>query len=270
MLQASRTLDIKKLTTILLSLSFFLSQAQEFKVDSIHRPVSASYSLEAGRRNVRSTYLSPNLYGGLDLAISGHWAKALPFAPHRAMMAFDARGAVWPRLLNPGHNASMQGFDLEFAWAMRAYWNIPHGFYVSVGGGPEIGGGTLLLLRNSNNPVGVNLHAALSLSASAGYSTRIGRLPLEILWCLRTPLAGAFFMPGYGETYYEIYVGNHSGLVHAAWPGNMFRLDSRLTARLRLGRYAIEAGYRYRTSTAKANNLVTSMFSHSFMLGWTL
>lgn len=231
------------------------------------RPVTSVYSLEIGRHWARSTYLSPSRYSGTETALSGHWGKRMPFAPHMARMDFDARGALWWRMENPARNVAMQGFELEFSWQMAAFWRLPADFQVSVGGGPELAGGVLLLLRNSNNPVSVNLSAALAAGASLSKDFHIGRLPMTAQWRLRSPLIGAFFMPGYGETYYEIYLGNRKGLVHCGWPGNHFRLDSHLALQMDFGRTAMEVGYRFITDSMHANNLTTRQFTHAFTIG---
>lgn len=231
------------------------------------RPVTSTYSIETGKQWSRATYLSPYYYKGIDLAIAGNWTKRMPFSPNHAGMTFDTRIALWPRLLNPGGNASMQGFDINFFWGMQALWELPYSLTAGVGGGPEFDGGVLMLLRNSNNPVAVNLSADLSLAATLEWKGRIGKLPIMALWNLRMPLAGAFFMPGYGETYYEIYLGNHSGLAHAGWPGNHLRINSKLAVRLDFGRTAMEIGYRMITDRMSANNLVTRQLTHAFTIG---
>ncbi len=231
------------------------------------RPVTSIYSFEIGRHWARSTFLSPFYYSGTDFALAGTWSKAMPFAPARAMMTFDTRIAAWTKLTNPAGNASMQGFDVDFFWGMDAFWRLPYSLSVGVGGGAEFEGGVLTLLRNSNNPVSVNLSAALSANAGIAWHGRIGRLPVSATWSLRMPVVGAFFMPGYGETYYEIYLGNRSGLVHASWPGNHLRLNSRLAVQLDFSRTAMEIGYRMITDRMSANHLVTRQLTHAFSIG---
>ncbi len=231
------------------------------------RPVTGVYALEIGRRMVVSRYLAPVEYAGTEYAVAGAWWKAMPFAPERAMMQFDTRISGATTLLNPRKNTSMQGLDVEFDWNMRAWWQLPQGFRVSVGGGMELDAGVLALLKNSNNPASVNVAASLGAAASASWTHRFGRLPVRADIYLRAPLLGAFYMPGYGETYYEMLVGNHSGLVHCGWPGNHRKLDMHLTIRLDFGRTAMEVGYRYHFQRTQANNLVQRTLSNSFTIG---
>lgn len=231
------------------------------------RPVTGVYSLEIGRRSAVSRYLAPVTYAGAEYAAAGKWVKAMPFAPERALMEFDGRVSGAYSLLNPRKNSSMQALDAEFDWNMRAWWQLPEGFTLSVGGGIEMEAGVLALLKNSNNPVSVNVAAALGLAASASWTHKFGKLPVVASLNLRSPLLGAFYMPGYGETYYEMYVGNHSGLVHCGFPGNRGKVMMSLSVMLDFGKTAMEIGYRLNWQRATANNLVYRSFGNFFTLG---
>ena len=231
------------------------------------RPVTRFYSFEIGRRSAVSRYLAPVSYSGASYALAGRWIKAMPFAPERAIMEFDARVDGALSLLNPRKNSSMQALDAEFDWNMRAWWELPEDFTVSVGGGIEIEAGALALLKNSNNPVSVNIAAAFGAAASASWTHRFGRLPVVTSLSVLSPLLGAFYMPGYGETYFEMYIGNHSGLVHCGWPGNRQKLNMHLSFMLDFGKTAMEVGYRMDFQRAKANNLVYRSMTNAFTIG---
>ncbi len=85
------------------------------------------------------------------------------------------------------------------------------------------------------------------MAAATGYvcwSGSLGRLPLSLRYQPVLPVVGAFFAPDYGELYYEIYLGNHSGLAHCGWWGNYFALENLLTADLRLGSTTLRIGYK--------------------------
>lgn len=233
----------------------------------IPRPVTGIYSLEIGRRSVVSRYLAPVSYSGAEYALAGRWIKAMPFAPERALMEFDARVDGSWSLLNPHKNSSMQAIDVEFDWNMRAWWQLDREFTVSVGGGLEMEGGAVALLKNSNNPVSVNIAAAIGAAASGSWTHTFGRLPVVATIGLRSPLLGAFYMPGYGETYFEMYVGNHSGLVHCGWPGNRRKVNLNLSVMLDLGKTAMEVGYRMNFQRSQANHLVYRSLSNCFTIG---
>ena len=98
---------------------------------------------------------------------------------------------------------------------------------------------------------------------------RLGSLPVTFRYRLRMPLTGMFFSPQYGELYYEIYLGNRSGLVRAAWPGNFLRLDNLLSADLHFGATTLRLGYRLDYSSSKASHIVTRRLSHCAVVGIT-
>lgn len=231
------------------------------------RPVTGIYSLGIGSRRAVSRYLAPVRYTGTEYSFSGRWSKAMPFAPEKAMMEFDGGFSGGFSYLNPRKNSSMQGISADFAWNMRRMWRLPMDFTLTAGGGIELDAGALALLKNSNNPVNIELAAAFGAAASASWVHTVGRLPMAFGLDLRAPLLGAFFMPGYGETYYEISVGNHSGLVHFGWPGSRRQLKGTLSVKMDFGKTAMEVGYAFRWSHAAANNLMLSSSSNMFTIG---
>lgn len=233
---------------------------------SMSRPVTGQYSLEIGGTSVLATYLSPLRYTGKTMSVSGYWTKAMPFNPAHAIMEFKADGNL-SSLLNPAKTASMVGLTASFSWGMAWRTKLPFDFQIAAGGAAQIAGGAYYLTRNSNNPVETIAVASLDLTASISKPFRIGRLPVLFSERIQIPSLGIFFSPQYGETYYEIYLGNREGLVHAGWWGNNFRIDNLLSFTLDFGRTAMTLGYRLYAFNQWANNLNTKIFSNSFVIG---
>ena len=200
------------------------------KAQDSGRPITAVYALEVGARSALSEYLSPIAYHGVSYAAEGEWSKVMPFAPEKAMMRFEGRVA-YASMLNPAGSASMLAVEGRFAWQMRRIWRLPNALTLSVGGG------------------------------------RSGRLPILLADRLSLPILGAFFMPQYGETYYEIWLGNHSGLAHFGWPGNMAGVDNMLSCSLDFGKTALFIGYHFRLSTASACHLSNRSILHGLTIG---
>lgn len=245
-----------------------LIQAQEDTKDvrDLKRPVIGYYNLEIGTRRVISTYLSPLAYSGTGFAVSGYWTKVLPVNPEHLSMNFDFRG-VMGNLMNPRKTAVEYDIEGSFAWGMEWKKRLPYNFIVGGGGNIGVYGGALYLPRNSNNPVSAQFAIGLGISGSAGWHTKIKKLPILITDRLTLPLMGGFFMPEYGETYYEIYLGNRSGLAHFGWFGNRFGIDNLLSATLDFGRTSMQVGYRFSMQNVQANNLVTRIYNHAFVIG---
>ncbi|MCH5235280.1 MAG: DUF3316 domain-containing protein [Muribaculaceae bacterium] len=244
--------------------AFLRMEAQENAKSS--RPVTGYYNLEIGGTSLKATYLSPLKYKGTQLSISGIWSKAMPFNPENAVMQFDLK-ADFCNLLNPAQTARMIGLNGDFSWTMSWRKRLPMDFQVTAGGGVDLSGGAYYLLRNSNNPVQAMANLSLTLAASASKHFKIGRLPILVADKVKLPSLGVFFCPEYGETYYEIYLGNHSGLAHAGWWGNNFRIDNLLSFTLDFGRTAMMVGYRLNVTTQWANNLNTKILTNSFVIG---
>ena len=233
---------------------------------TVSRPVTGTYSLEWGATSVRASYLSPLKYSGSRIAASGSWSKAMPFNPEHAVMEFDGY-ASFCNLLNPARTARMVGLSAQFSWDMAWRKKLPSDFQITAGGGVDLIGGAYYLMRNSNNPVEAIANLSLMITASASKHFMIGRLPVLITDRVKIPSLGVFFCPEYGETYYEIYLGNHKGLAHAGWWGNNFRINNLLSVNLDFGRTAMSVGYRLDVYTQWANNLSTSIISNSLVIG---
>jgi hypothetical protein len=92
-------------------------------------------------------------------------------------------------------------------------------------------------------------------------------MPVTFRYMADLPLTGVFFAPDYGELYYEIYLGNHSGLIHAAYPGNYFRLNNLLTADMHFGATTLRIGYQCNIFSSKANDIVANRTTHQFVIG---
>lgn len=230
------------------------------------RPVTSVYAIEFGGQRALSTYLSPLSYRGFNIAVSGDWRKAMPANPSHLLMNFG--GSVsFSRLLNPYGNALMAGFSSAFRWGLAYRMKTCHGWQVSGGADLGLDAGLLYLLRNGNNPVAVNASVNLALTAAVSRPFRIGNLPILLSDEVRLPSLSAFFSPQFGETYYEIYLGNHSGLVHCGWWGNNFRIDNLLALDMDFGKTAMRIGYRFNAYTSWVCNLNTHIFTHSFVIG---
>lgn len=257
--------NFKILGLLLLTLgAYCMASAQDVYLES--RPVTGYYNLEIGRTSVKDTYLSPLTYSGNVMAVSGYWSKAMPFNPENAIMEFDGT-ANFCNLLNPAKTARMVGLNAEFSWDMAWRKKLQNNFQVTAGSGIFLKGGAYYLLRNSNNPVQAVANIALMVNASVSWHTHIKGLPILFSNRFRLPSLGVFFCPQFGETYYEIYLGNHKGLAHAGWWGNNFRIDNLLSVTLDFGRTAMMLGYRLNFSDQWANYIDQKVLTNSFVIG---
>lgn len=232
------------------------------------RPVMAAYTLDVGSSSLYDTYLTPLNYRGQSYALAYERMQAMRFSPEKWVMRLTGRLAL-NRALNPARNATMWDLDFELSWGMMHRWSIPavSGLQLYGGGSTMADIGALYLARNGNNPVSAKAAWTVAFTGAAVYNFKIARLPVCLRYQPTLPVTGIFFSPDYGELYYEIYLGNHSGLVHGAWWGNYFRLNNLLTADLRFGSTNLRIGYSGDILSTKVNNIVTRRITHALTIG---
>lgn len=251
------------------TVSFNVSaQAIDSKDDTIQtiRPVYSSYQLKAGTSHHTDTYLSPLKYSGWTVGFGYQRLQAMKFDPLNWVMQLTI-DVDFHRSLSPSHNSTMLFGGVDASWAMMHRWRLPKRFSLGIGPAISLNAGCYYLSRNGNNPASAKAALTLDASAYATWSTRIASLPVTLRYQGQLPVIGAFFSPDYGELYYEIYLGNKSGLAHCGWWGNYLSYTHSLSADLRFGSTSVKIGYEGRYLTSKANNLVTNAITHSAIVG---
>ncbi len=216
-----------------------------------------------GSMILTDTYLSPLEYNGLSLSLF--------YERLNATSMFNNKMLLQQQVLLQGAST-----DNPISNAKTYYGNIDyhlHGFYpilktnsfrLLAGAGTELSLGGVYNIRNSNNPAQLKTSINLNASLMAFYKWK----QLTLRWQITTPLMGAFFSPGYGQSYYEIFVlGNDSGTIHFATPSNQRGLRNYITADYPIGKVTLRAGYLRNYYRTKANNLITSISSHQFVIG---
>ena len=230
------------------------------------RPVYAAYTFEAGSAHLADTYLTPLKYSGWHTGVDYTRYQAMGFDPEGWTMSLHA-GISVDHTDNPARNATMWNLMLNADWGMMRKFRPLPGLTLAAGGSTGITAGCLYNDRNGNNPAAAKGAWTVNLTGYAAYQTHIWKLPVTLMYRPTLPVTGVFFAPDYGELYYEIYMGNHKGLVHGAWWGNYFSLDNLLTADLHFGSTNLRVGYRANFFSSKVNDTVTHIYNHSFVIG---
>lgn len=247
-----------------------LTAAQSAAEDSckaeVFRPVVSAYTVQAGSSHLRDTYLTPLGYSGWAAGIGYERFQAMKFDPERWIMRLEGTFGLSSDD-NPARTATMWSIDFTPSWAMMRRFRPAPRLTLAVGGIARGNLGVLYLARNSNNPASVKASVTVGITAMATYSVTLGRLPVTLRCQPSFDLLGAFFSPDYDELYYEIWLGNHSGLCHCAWPGNFVHIDNLLTADLRFGATNLRLGYRFELLSTKASGIVSRAVSHQFVIG---
>lgn len=230
------------------------------------RPVVSAYTVEAGGSRLADTYLTPLIYNGWDVAFSYERMQAMKFSPEKWVMQLRA-GLNFDRTHNRVGNASMWNINLHVDWGMMHRWRLPFGISLAAGGSTMLQGGCLYSTRNGNNPASARAAWTVNATGMAVWNFKIARLPIALRYQPVLPVAGVFFSPEYGQLYYEIYLGDRSGLVNGAWWGNYFGMENLVTADFRFGDTSLRIGYRGNILSTKVNNIVTRAVTNCFVIG---
>lgn len=232
------------------------------------RPVLSAYTIEAGSSHVVDTYLSPLHYSGWHMALGYDRMQAMKYDPEHWVQQLIGR-LSFGATKNPVRSATRWQAMIDVNWGMQRRFSLSQGLKVFVGGSSGIEAGAYYNSSNSNNPVAAK--AAWIINAIGGliYNTSFKQVPICLQYRIEYPLTGIFFSQQYDELYYEIFLGNHSGLVHWAWPGNFSRLNNYLAADFRFSGLTVRLGYRLRVFSSKVNNIVTRDISHMAIVGFT-
>lgn len=260
---------MKRLLTALLA-TFFLTGTvamAEVKQDSlILRPVESVFEFGAGSAQLIDTYLTPLKYAGWGVSFAYNRTQAMKFNPENWVMKL-AFHLDYDHTLNPARNATMHFAEVGAEWGMMRRFRLPYGFSAGVGPAVQLNAGCLLNSRNGNNPASAKFDLTADAVGYLSWSTRLGNVGLRIRDMVSIPVAGGFFSPDYGELYYEIWLGNHSGLAHFGWWGNFVSVSNFLSADFQIGGTLLRVGYRYGFNRTTVNHIISRRESHQFVIG---
>ena len=232
------------------------------------RPVASFFMAEVGNATALDTYLGPVSFSGTDARLEYERMQAMRFDPQRWVMQMHA-GIEYGNLQNAPGNHSEHMLMVDYRWGMMRRWHdvlVPK-LQVAVGGSTQLRGGVIYKPSNSNNVVAAKIQWAVSATAMASYRWQVAKMPVVISYQATLPVAGVFFSPEYGETYYEIYLGNRSGLVHLGWWGTRFDMTNALMADMHLGRTVLRVGYRNSIERSWVNNIDSQIVTHMAVIG---
>lgn len=176
-------------------------------------------------------------------------------------------GATYNTVKNYVKSHKMQGAFVDFSWGMMHRWRPLSGLQLFAGASTSFDGGVIYNPLNSNNPVAVKLHWSLNPTAMAVYNMKLWNMPLTFRYQATISAFGLFFSPDYGESYFELYVGNHSGLVHAGWWGNRFDMQNALTVDMHFGNTVLRVGYSGLIRTSWICNINSQIYNNMFTIG---
>ncbi|MBN9301857.1 MULTISPECIES: DUF3316 domain-containing protein [Dysgonomonas] len=222
-------------------------------------------SVSIGSANMYDTYLSPLEYKGFSIH--------LMYEQMRRTTWFDYKfykQQIFEVDLSKGDNPAK---NVSEYWALLSYRIGGHymvyntdNFRVGLGGLWDINGGVLYNERNGNNPASARAYSNLNLSVTASYKFKWG----AVRWQIDSPFIGILFSPKYGQSYYEISLGNSVGLVNFASYHNQRALRNYISMDIPINKYTIRVGYMGSWYQTKVNEIQTHQYTNSFVIGFPI
>lgn len=231
----------------------------------VKRITSNTIQAAIGSASMYDTYLSPLTYTGTSIRIMNEQMRRTTWFNNNfyKQQIIDLEAAKGD---SPAKNVTEYWLlgNYRLGGHYRVYGN--GNFFINAGGLWDIAGGVLYNERNGNNPVSARAYSNLNLSVMASYKIKWA----AFRWQLDTPFAGVLFSPHYGQSYYEMSLGNSVGIVNFASLHNQRALRNYFTVDIPINTYIIRIGYLGTFYQTKVNDLQTHHYSNSIVIGFPI
>lgn len=242
--------------------SLFFCYSQETDSLALPKPSNNATLIGVGGINLYDTYLSPLEYKGTSFRLINERMKEIGWFKGKftRQQTINIEFALAD---NPVKNASEYWLQLAYSWGGHYNFVRVNNFKFSAGAIWNLSGGVLYNQRNSNNPASARLYSNINLSAIAFYQWK----SFTFRWQIDTPVAGVLFSPNYGQSYYEISLGNSVGVANFASIHNQRALRNYITVDFPVNKVSLRLGYLGSHYQTKVNGLQTHTYSNNIVLG---
>ncbi|GHV57892.1 hypothetical protein FACS1894182_07990 [Bacteroidia bacterium] len=176
-----------------------------------------SFSIGSGKTSAYDSYLSPLKYSGWNIGLMGEQMKIGKRLNGR-LATQHLFNLEFADTQNPSGSANAYVASLEYDYGLYYRLNPIRKIQLYTGLQGDLLLGVIYNTRNTNNPANAKVNLNLNLSAMAIYSFSIKRQLIRLRYQINMPFVGALFSPEFGQSYYEIGLGDGTTLVHfAAW-----------------------------------------------------
>ncbi|MDR0768307.1 MAG: DUF3316 domain-containing protein [Dysgonamonadaceae bacterium] len=241
----------------------FLARSQEEKLV----PLTYQSSLIGfGTSRVYDSYLSPLIYSGSNVGIlyekmcMAGWGNGNFSPQHQLFFDYSCTG-------NKTNTASDHTGLIEYDYTVYYRFNLNDDFQVFAGAQAGVLLGFIYNSRNGNNPVSAKGNVNLGLSGIAAYKLMIKSQPVRFRYQFNLPVAGGVYSPQFGESYYEIGLGNSEKLFYLSSFHNHFAFKNILSVELPLNWLTFRATFANSFYQTIINDLTTQWHSNTFYLG---
>ena len=220
----------------------------------------------AGRSSLYETYLSPVTYTGPHVAFLHETLRKTHWLEGRVTTQSVVDGFFSYASNRSGNSNEMAG-KRNYAIGWHYNWLLGD-LRLMAGGEVHAGLGAIYNTRNSNNPVQAKAELDLGASLMAIYPFYIRKVPFTVRYQATVPLVGGMFSPRYGQSYYEMSLGNYDRNVCFTHPANAPSMRHFLTLDFPIAGFTFRAGYLCDIRQSRVNGLRSHIWNHSFMIGY--
>lgn len=254
---------VNLLYLLLCTLSVTGQQAEEKPLRSIF----SSTMFQIGKERIYDSYLSQIRYSGLQVGISNERMQIARYGKGKFTNQ-QLVGLTFASTDNEtGNGNTLAGF-VDYGYGTFYTFHPTPSLKILAGGILAGSAGFIYNTRNSNNPVSAKIDLNLNPSAMVIWSFRLFRQPVTLRYQASLPVAGVFFSPQFGESYYEIFdLKNHEGVVHFGSFHNRFNMLNLLTVDIPIHRFGLRLGYRNKIRSTHINDITTQLYDHDFIIG---
>jgi len=219
-----------------------------------------------GTSHVYDSYLSPLKYSGTNVGLVYEQMRMIGMGngnlsvQHQFFINYSYTE-------NSTQTASDQTGWFEYNFGLPYRFNLTDNLQLFAGPQAGVMLGFIYNSRNGNNPASAKVNADVGLSGIAAYKLMIKSQPIRFRYQLNLPVIGGLYSPQYGESYYEIGMGNSEKLFYFSSFHNYFAFKNMLSVELPLNWITIRAALVNSFYQTKVNDLVTQSRSNTFYVG---
>jgi len=222
-----------------------------------------------GLGSVYDTYLSPLKYSGNNIAMYGEQMKMTRLANGKiAVQNLYSVNYSWTK--NGSETASFYSGLFEYNYGLLYKFSPTPKFRFFAGPQANFLLGFVYNNRNGNNPATGKLNLNLNISAIASYEFYVKSLPLRLGYQIAVPFAGIMYSPEFGQSYYEISLGDNAQLANFSSFHNHLAIKNILTIEAPIVKsLTVKLGFVHSHYETRINSLDTRISSATFCLGLT-
>lgn len=251
---------------IFLCLCFTFSILAQSEAELPPKTMNEGTLIGFGTSHVKDSYLSPFIYSGWGGRILNERMKIITNGKFSRQQIINVDISSTK---NPAENVSDFGAFVDYSLGYHYRYNVSPNFKILPGLSAHLMGGFLYNTRNGNNPLSAKIDIDLAFSGIMLWSFRIKNIPFTLRYQGELPLAGAFFAPDYGASYYEMFnLGNISDIIQFNSFHNKFALKNYVTLDIPISSFRIRLGYLNSLYYSDVKDIRSHIISNSFMIGW--